>query len=126
MIMCERIKDFHALGAAGVIAINPGKVAHWGGGSPIWGTADPEESITVMLTKKSLLSGSAMATGTKADKDGRWKVNLSLNQDMIGGPYELTIKGKNTITLKNVLVGEVWICSGIGRAKFDALCLRTG
>ena len=33
MILCERIKDFHALGAVGVIAINPGKVAHWGGGS---------------------------------------------------------------------------------------------
>ena len=43
MIMCERIKDFHALGAVGVIAINPGKVAHWGGGSPIWGTADLDD-----------------------------------------------------------------------------------
>jgi hypothetical protein len=43
MIMCERIRDFHALGAVGVIAINPGKVAHWGGGSPIWGTADLDD-----------------------------------------------------------------------------------
>jgi hypothetical protein len=43
MIMCERIKDFHALGAVGVVAINPGKVAHWGGGSPIWGTADLDD-----------------------------------------------------------------------------------
>jgi N-acetylated-alpha-linked acidic dipeptidase len=43
MIMCERIKDFHSLGAVGVIAINPGKVAHWGGGSPIWGTADLDD-----------------------------------------------------------------------------------
>ena len=43
MIMCERIKDFHALGAVGVIAINPGKVAHWGGGSPIWGAADLDD-----------------------------------------------------------------------------------
>jgi len=43
MIMCERIKDFHAIGAVGVIAINPGKVAHWGGGSPIWGTADLDD-----------------------------------------------------------------------------------
>ena len=43
MILCERIKDFHALGAVGVIAINPGKVAHWGGGSPIWGTADLDD-----------------------------------------------------------------------------------
>lgn len=43
MIMCERIKDFHALGAVGVIAINPGKVAHWGGGSPIWGSADLDD-----------------------------------------------------------------------------------
>ena len=43
MILCERIKDFHALGAVGVIAVNPGKVAHWGGGSPIWGTADLDD-----------------------------------------------------------------------------------
>src|SRR5437762_2389111 len=40
---CARIKDFPALGAVGVIAINPGKVAHWGGGSPIWGTADLDD-----------------------------------------------------------------------------------
>ena len=43
MIMAERIRDFHALGAVGVIAVNPGKAAHWGGGSLIWGTADLDD-----------------------------------------------------------------------------------
>jgi N-acetylated-alpha-linked acidic dipeptidase len=43
MILAERILDFHMLGAAGVIAINPGKAAHWGSGSPIWGTADLDD-----------------------------------------------------------------------------------
>lgn len=43
MIMAERIMGFQALGAAGVIAINPGQAAHWGSGSPIWGTPDLDD-----------------------------------------------------------------------------------
>jgi N-acetylated-alpha-linked acidic dipeptidase len=43
MISCERIMAFHALGAVGVIAINPGEAAHWGGGSPVWGTPDLDD-----------------------------------------------------------------------------------
>jgi N-acetylated-alpha-linked acidic dipeptidase len=43
MISSERIMGFHALGAVGVIAVNPGKYAHWGGGSATWGTADLDD-----------------------------------------------------------------------------------
>ena len=68
----------------------------------IWGWADPGEKITVQFNKQ--------LKKTKAAKDGSWK--LELGQESAGGPFQLTVTGKNTITLDNVLVGEVWICSG--------------
>ena len=53
---------------------------------------------------------------TKADKDGKWTVNLKAEK--AGGPFELVVKGNNTIILKNVLVGEVWLCSGQSNMEF--------
>ena len=47
---------------------------------------------------------------TVADQNGNWKVNL--DQEKEGGPFTLTIKGNNEIVFKNVLVGDVWLCSG--------------
>jgi sialate O-acetylesterase len=49
------------------------------------------------------------ATAT-AGQDGKWLVRL--DKLKAGGPFEMTITGKSTVTLKNVLVGEVWVCSG--------------
>ncbi len=69
---------------------------------PVWGHADPAEPVTVTL-------GRYRAT-TMADENGRWLVRLS--PLAAGGPYELAISGTNTIVLRNVLVGEVWVCSG--------------
>jgi sialate O-acetylesterase len=69
---------------------------------PIWGKADPGEKVTVRLADKE-------ASGT-AGADGRWLVRLP--KFPAGGPHELVVTGKNKIILKNVLVGEVWICSG--------------
>jgi len=69
---------------------------------PVWGSAEPGGEVTVILNdeeKKSIV-----------DQDGKWSVNLS--PVTAGGPYELLIKGEKTIKIKNVLVGEVWICSG--------------
>ncbi len=68
----------------------------------IWGTADPGENISVTM-------GEQKATAT-ADSDGHWKAELGPLK--AGGPYDVTIVGKNTITLHNVVVGEVWVCSG--------------
>ncbi len=70
--------------------------------APIWGTAEPGEAVTVAIAGQK-------KTAT-ADKDGAWSVKLGPLK--AGGPHELTVAGKNTIALKNVLVGEVWICSG--------------
>jgi len=69
---------------------------------PIWGTAEPGERVVVALGPRK---GTAVA-GT----DGAWRVIL--RKLSAGGPLTLTVQGKNTLTVKDVLVGEVWFCSG--------------
>src|SRR6218665_2124880 len=76
---------------------------------PIWGFADANESVEIHFNKK--------IKKTTADKNGKWTVNL--NAEKAGGPFELIIIGKNKITIKNVLVGEVWICSGQSNMEFQ-------
>jgi sialate O-acetylesterase len=70
----------------------------------VWGQADAGEKIEV--------SGSwtKSAVTTKTDKDGKWQVKVKTPD--AGGPFTLTIKGNDTRTLQNVLIGEVWVCSG--------------
>ncbi len=70
--------------------------------APIWGWAAPGEKVTVKF-------GSDSKTAT-AGEDGKWMVKLSPMK--AGGPLEMTIAGANSITLKNILVGEVWVASG--------------
>ena len=69
---------------------------------PVWGTATPGEAVTVSVGDKT-----AQAT---AGKDGRWMVKLGAMP--AGGPVTMQVKGTNTIAIKDVLVGEVWVCSG--------------
>src|SRR5436190_9708588 len=67
----------------------------------VWGWADNGEEVQVTFRGKSVK--------TKA-QNGKWMVKLS--RCKAGGPDNLIVQGKNRIELKNVLVGEVWICSG--------------
>jgi sialate O-acetylesterase len=76
---------------------------------PIWGFADANESVEIHFNKQ--------VKKTTADKNGKWSINLGAEK--AGGPFELTIIGKNKITIKNVLVGEVWICSGQSNMEFQ-------
>jgi sialate O-acetylesterase len=69
---------------------------------PIWGTAGPGEAVTVTLADRQ-----ARAT---ADPQGAWKV--SLGPFPAGGPHELTVSNGRTITVRDVLVGDVYLCSG--------------
>ncbi len=69
---------------------------------PIWGTAAPQEAVTVAIAGQT--------KATKADDKGNWQ--LKLDALKAGGPFELVVTGANTLTLTNVLVGEVWVCSG--------------
>ncbi|WP_254560054.1 sialate O-acetylesterase [Dyadobacter diqingensis] len=68
----------------------------------IWGWATPKEKITVTLKNKSY----SAATTT----DGKWKIQLPAQPAGIG--YELILKGKNQIRIKNIAFGDVWLCSG--------------
>ncbi|MDQ2800818.1 MAG: sialate O-acetylesterase, partial [Armatimonadota bacterium] len=79
---------------------------------PIWGKADPGEKVTITLDGDQ-------ATTTAA-ADGRWQV--ALRPHAAGGPYALTVSGtmtdKNTLTCRNVLVGDVWLCGGQSNMEF--------
>jgi len=69
---------------------------------PVWGWADPGEEISVTLGEK---------TGkTTADTAGKWQVRLDALP--AGGPHTLKVQGKNLLERTDVLVGEVWLCSG--------------
>jgi len=69
---------------------------------PLWGWGKPNEKITIRFNHQTKT--------VTTDLNGNWKVMLE--KESAGGPYQLVLKGINTVTFKNVLVGEVWICSG--------------
>jgi sialate O-acetylesterase len=68
----------------------------------VWGWASPHEKIKIAFNKKNYK--------TKANSNGEWSVFLSPMK--AGGPYTMTIDAKNHITLKDILIGDVWICTG--------------
>jgi sialate O-acetylesterase len=68
----------------------------------VWGWAEAGEKVVVKLAESS--------AETNADQHGKWKVTL--DPPAAGGPYEMTITGNNTLNVKDILVGEVWVCSG--------------
>jgi len=70
---------------------------------PVWGTASPGEQVTVDFNGQSL--------NTTASADGTWKVELAAMKASTD-PKILKITGNNAIAIKNVLVGDVWFCSG--------------
>jgi sialate O-acetylesterase len=69
----------------------------------VWGIDQPRTTISVLGS----WGKNAIVT---ADDNGHWK--LKLQTPAAGGPYKVVIKGSKEITLKNVLIGEVWLCSG--------------
>ncbi len=71
----------------------------------IWGWATPGQKIVV----KGSWSEDAVAA-TQTDKQGHWKLHLKTPK--AGGPFRVTVSGKDSIVLHNVMIGEVWICSG--------------
>jgi sialate O-acetylesterase len=69
----------------------------------IWGWAAPDEDVSVQFAGQT--------RAARADLDGRWRVILD-PLPANASPQEMKVSGKNNLTLKNLLVGEVWICSG--------------
>ena len=78
---------------------------------PVWGKADPGETVTV--------SFAGQTKQVAAGADGRWIVRLdALKADPDQAGTAMTIAGKNTLTLQDVLIGETWICSGQSNMQF--------
>ncbi len=69
---------------------------------PVWGWAGVNEKVTVQFNHQSKT--------IKANKEGKWRIDLAAEN--AGGPYTLTVSGKNTVTISNILMGDVWVCSG--------------
>jgi sialate O-acetylesterase len=74
----------------------------------IWGWATPGETVTVQL-------GAATQTA-RANDSGEWKVVMAAMK--AGGPYTLTVTGSSTVTFDDVMIGEVWLCSGQSNMEF--------
>lgn len=68
----------------------------------VWGWDDPGTQVTVTLGEHS--------ASAKANGEGRWEVKLPAHK--VGGPHQMTIQGTSKKTIKDILFGEVWICSG--------------
>lgn len=77
---------------------------------PIWGKADPSEKVTVTLNGQSAKA--------EAGADGKWIATLDL-KDSAPGPFEMTVEGKNKLTVADVVVGEVWVASGQSNMAFQ-------
>lgn len=82
--------------------ISDGMVLQQGVKVNIWGTADPGEAVNAAMQ--------GQYSAAVADSKGQWQ--LKLGPLSPGGPFTLTIAGRNTIVLHDVMVGEVWVCSG--------------
>ena len=75
----------------------------------IWGWAAKGESVEVRFLSQHLK--------TKADRNGQWSVTFKAIDH--GGPYQLEVNGKNNrVVLNNILIGEVWLCSGQSNMEF--------
>jgi len=116
--MMRRVLDWFAVGPAVVILsaltvradvtlpkiIGDHMVLQTGMAAPIWGRAAPGEEISVRGDWQK------RAVTIHARADGKWMVKLSTPKP--GGPHTITITGSNEIVIHDVLIGEVWVCSG--------------
>ncbi|MBO9657825.1 MAG: sialate O-acetylesterase, partial [Chitinophagaceae bacterium] len=82
--------------------ISDGMVLQRDAHSRIWGWASPGENVAVLFLNKTYR--------TVTDADGKWQIMLP--QLKAGGPFEMKLIGTNTIILRDILIGDVWVCSG--------------
>ena len=94
----------------------PHMVLQQGQNDRVWGKADPGEEVTVKIADQ--------VKTTKANALGKWTVTL--DSLPVGGPHTLTVLGNNMITIGDVLVGEVWLCSGQSNMQFAVSTANDG
>ena len=88
--------------------------------APIWGWTTPGEKVTVRLTGPGVLETTSTTT---AGADGKWMTKLGPLK--AGGPYSLVVSGPQQVTLQDVLVGDVWLCSGQSNMKMGMSMVAT-
>src|SRR5690242_17885352 len=71
----------------------------------IWGWGEPYEKVTITTSWDQKIYPAVIV-------DGNAKWELTIKTPVAGGPYEIKINGHNHILLTNILIGEVWVCSG--------------
>lgn len=81
--------------------------------APVWGTALPGATVTVVPSWNKVKYTAA------ADADGKWMVKVSTPK--AGGPYSMTVTeaGAKPVTISNILIGEVWLCSGQSNMQME-------
>jgi len=75
---------------------------------PVWGWASPGENIQIIFN--------GVTYKTKTDPNKKWTLKLAPMD--AGGPYTMRIDGKNHVVVKNILIGDVWVCSGQSNMEF--------
>jgi sialate O-acetylesterase len=74
----------------------------------VWGWADPDERVVIEFHGARAVS--------KADRHGRW--SAVLGPFAAGGPFEMTVSGRNRLTMRDILIGDVWLASGQSNMAF--------
>lgn len=82
---------------------------------PVWGTANSGERVTVTFQNQKV---------STTARDGAWMIRLKPLKP--GGPFTMTVAGENTIEIKNVLVGEVYVCSGQSNMEWSLAASANG
>src|SRR5690349_10440358 len=78
----------------------------------LWGWAEPSEKIFITTT------WSNTRDSVITDGEGKWKTSVST--PVAGGPYNITLQGWNTVQLENIMIGEVWVCSGQSNMEWNS------
>ena len=84
------------------VLISDGLVLQRDAQVPVWGWADPGEKITLSFRGKKYKTTTA--------KDGKWSIELPKMK--AGGPFQMRISGKNELEVNEILIGDVWLCTG--------------
>jgi len=96
------LKDIHVADLQLASVLGDGMVLQRGGKAPIFGTAVPGSKVSVRFRDQT--------AETTAASDSSWRIDVT--PGAAGGPFPMTIAGQQTVELKEVYVGEVWLCSG--------------
>jgi sialate O-acetylesterase len=95
--------------------VSDGMVLQRDANTNIWGWASAGEKVTV-----NFLGSSYQAT---ADERGKWKIQLP--KLTAGGPYEMKLSASNELIIRNILIGDVWVCSGQSNMEMSMMSVRT-